>query len=70
MLRSRVDCLDVVENMRKNRGGMVQHPQQYEFVVKACVQHGGLRTFALGIAWGLIPVLSNGHRPSLLHLRP
>jgi hypothetical protein len=26
--------------MRKNRGGMVQHPQQYEFVVKACVQHG------------------------------
>eukprot|EP00045_Choanoeca_perplexa_P007133 m.63012 g.63012 ORF g.63012 m.63012 type:complete len:587 (-) comp13946_c0_seq1:92-1852(-) len=34
-----VDCLDVVENMRKNRGGMVQHPQQYEFVVKACVQH-------------------------------
>ncbi|EDQ92122.1 uncharacterized protein MONBRDRAFT_2085, partial [Monosiga brevicollis MX1] len=27
-----VDCLQIVANMRKHRGGMVQHPQQYEFI--------------------------------------
>eukprot|EP00049_Salpingoeca_infusionum_P012780 m.237413 g.237413 ORF g.237413 m.237413 type:complete len:385 (+) comp15269_c0_seq2:1230-2384(+) len=35
----KVEPLDVINNLRLCRGGMVQHPQQYECVQSACIQY-------------------------------
>ncbi len=36
----RIDVLSVVGKLREARGGMVQHLQQFEFVVRACMEYG------------------------------
>ncbi|EGD81502.1 hypothetical protein PTSG_02219 [Salpingoeca rosetta] len=38
-----VDPIAVVEKLRLARGGMVQHPQQYECVQHACVEYAEMR---------------------------
>eukprot|EP00055_Hartaetosiga_balthica_P011646 m.53702 g.53702 ORF g.53702 m.53702 type:complete len:579 (-) comp7680_c0_seq1:432-2168(-) len=35
----RTEPLEVVSALRRARGGMVQHPQQYEFVQRACIEY-------------------------------
>eukprot|EP00056_Hartaetosiga_gracilis_P007691 m.111308 g.111308 ORF g.111308 m.111308 type:complete len:134 (-) comp12762_c1_seq23:756-1157(-) len=35
----RTEPLEVISALRRSRGGMVQHPQQYEFVQRACVEY-------------------------------
>lgn len=43
---ARVDPIAVIARLRQARGGMVQHPQQYECVQRACVEYAEMQKMA------------------------
>lgn len=55
-----VEPLEVIERLRKARGGMVQHPQQYDFVHKACVEYARRRLHPLTLQERLYPSGTKG----------